>query len=395
MQSRMISYMQGYVEIEIQGHEPEKLMNAALEQDLSIWNVRRTSPRSLVLFIALSSFFELRPLLRASRCKLRILRRRGFPFMLRRLESRLFFATGFVCFILSIYLLSQVIWKVEVRGNNAITDDAVIAAARHVGIHPLTWKFKLPEPQALSRALVNRLEGAAWVGVEVKGTRVLIQVVEQTRPDQPKLLTPRHLVAKFDAVVTKIFAEKGKPEVRVHSKVKRGDILISGMIGSDEHSSVVVADGEVRGLVWHEYDIVSPLAHQHKVYTGDSFKRRYAVIGNRAVQLTGYGQTEYDAFESNIERRTLVWRKWTLPLGFMVEEVKEVRKETETLDPDMAKSIGLMQARGDLLQKAGKNAIITDQNILHEKIEGGKVYMKVLFESEQNIATERNIIQGD
>jgi len=48
-----------------------------------------------------------------------------------------------------------------------------------------------------------------------------------------------------------------------------------------------------------------------------------------------------------------------------------------------------------VLRKAGEGAVIRAENLLHEKIDGGKVYMKVLFEVEQDISTERLIVQGE
>ncbi|MNR50329.1 putative stage IV sporulation protein YqfD [compost metagenome] len=58
---------------------------------------------------------------------------------------------------------------------------------------------------------------------------------------------------------------------------------------------------------------------------------------------------------------------------------------------------GLERAKLDILAKNGADAQIVQQKILHEKTDNGKVYMKVLFEVEQNIAEELPIVhhQGE
>lgn len=53
-----------------------------------------------------------------------------------------------------------------------------------------------------------------------------------------------------------------------------------------------------------------------------------------------------------------------------------------------------MRAQRDLLAKYGTDTVILEQKILHEKSDNGKVYMKVLFEVEQNIAEELPIVQS-
>src|SRR5690606_16372968 len=106
-----------------------------------------------------------------------------------KMEARIFFAMGLVLFILGIYVLTQLVWHVEVEGNERIPYDDIIAVAEQQGIHPFQWKFKLDEPEVLSRTLTHSLPGAAWVGVEIKGTRIRIKVVEQTLPVPKQLMT--------------------------------------------------------------------------------------------------------------------------------------------------------------------------------------------------------------
>jgi similar to stage IV sporulation protein len=395
MHSKLFVFIRGYVAVDIRGNKIEAFMNAAINSGCHIWHMNRTSPTSVRVFTDLNSFFRFKSILRQTGCTMHVHSRLGLPFLFNKMEARLFFVMGLVLFILGIYVLSQLVWRVDVEGNERISYDDIMAVAEQQGIHTFQWKFKLQEPEVLSRAFTHALPGAAWVGVEVKGTRVRIQVVEQTLPEPKPLMNPRHLVSNVDAVITNIFVERGRPMVKPHMKVKKGDILVSGIIGNEENKHVVVAEGKVRGLVWHIYNIQAPLTHQHKVYTGQSKVRQYFVIGNRALQLTGYGKLPFAASQSDSKRKTIQWRDYVLPIGWIREEIKEVRIDKEDIAIKDAKMIGLTQARTDIVMKSGDNAHIHDEKILHEKIEGGKVYMKVLFEVEQEISTELLIIQGE
>lgn len=395
MQSDVWMFLKGYAKVEIRGGHLEMLLNDAVQAGLNLRDIRRTSPDTATVVADLPAFFALPPLLKRRGCKLHVMARGGFPFLLKRATGRMVFAAGLLGFVFGLWLLGQMVWSIDVTGNEQISESLVLEAAREAGIRPLQWKFRLDEPRELSRKLVRALPGAAWVGVELRGTGVLIRIAEQTMPERRKPASPRHLVSGYDAVVTQLIAERGKPAVNTHDRVRRGDVLISGLIGTEERQDAVVAEGVVRGLVWHEFEIASPLVHKYRVYSGESKTRRYVTFGKRALQISGFGEPSFAAHESVVEHRVLAWRNWKLPVGYIREVLLEAGTEEEQVPPESAREIGLTQARGELLQRAGKDAVIRDEKILHEKIEGGKVYMKVLFEVEQDIARERSIIRGD
>lgn len=226
--------------------------------------------------------------------------------------------------MLALFVLSTLIWDVRVEGNSVIPEEKIRQAARAEGIYGYQWSFRLANAVALSQRLALRLPEAAWVGVDRSGTSITITVVESTKPEVKALEGPRHLVAKTDAVITRIIAENGRPQVERNDRVRKGDILISGVLGNGTNIKQVVSKGKVMGLVWHEYRISSPLQSSTRNLTGESTERGYLVIGNRALQISGYGAS---AFERSQIRTTInkmqLWNK-ILPFGTMKEHEQEV-----------------------------------------------------------------------
>jgi similar to stage IV sporulation protein len=71
----------------------------------------------------------------------------------------------------------------------------------------------------------------------------------------------------------------------------------------------------------------------------------------------------------------------------------ESRVEETLLDPEEGQRIALEQARSEVIAAGGKGARLRGEKILlHEKSDNGKVYMKVLFEVEQDVAIEQPIV---
>jgi len=387
-----IQSVRGYVLVEVRGRGLEQLINRMIQQRMYVRDIRYTAEDRAEMNVVVGDFFRMRPLLKETGCRIHVVKRFGLPFLLDKLEKRKFFVVGLAGFIVGLYLLTSLVWQVRVEGNERISTDAVLQAARSEGVYKLQWKFRLPDEEQLARKLQSRLPGTAWIGVEMRGTHVVIKLVEATVPETKPLLSPRNLVAAKSGLVTKIIAEKGRPVVRPNTYVRQGDVLISGVLGDEQNSQTVVASGEVRGIVWYAPKIEVPLTLQYKVYTGEQKKRFYLVFGNRALQVTGYGKLAFEQFEAIQERKALQWRNYRLPLGWISEKVLETRMAEQPLDPAEARAIGLERAKSEILAVAGEGARVVGEKILHEKTENGKVYMEVHLEVEESIAAEQPIV---
>ena len=393
MKGTWLATARGYVWVKLVGGDAERLLNMATAEGLTLWQISHGKDGSLTFGVSIPDFFRLRPLLKACGARTRILSRHGLPFKLARLSRRKTFAIGMLAFVAALFALSSLVWNVKIDGDTSIPASRILAAARQEGLYERQWSWRVDDTSALSRNIARRLPDAAWVGVEKKGTTFVITVVDSTKPEARPLESPSNLVAKMDAVVTRIIATSGRPKVERNDRVRKGDVLISGIIGDESNSKAVVSKGTVMGLVWHEYEISSPMTKKIQSYTGASRTRDYWVVGNRALQISGYkGEAYADSQTRSSLKRSRLW-KWTLPLGTMREVEYEVAETTRQLTAEEAKAAGLAAARADLLAKSGAGASIKAENILHEHTENGKVVLRVLFEVEQSIAENRPFIQ--
>lgn len=393
MKSKMLTWMQGTVTVELEGGKIAEFLNHSLKDGIILSSIYWTSPKKVRCDLSLEHYFKLRKNVRAAGCKLRIINKRGFPFFLQLLEKRIWFTIGMGLFFTIIFCLSSLIWTIDIEGNEQISSQEIMQAAKQEGLFPLQWSFKLQDTDVIAKKLVNALDGVNWIGIEKNGTKVNIKVVEMTLPEIKKLRNPRHLVASADAVVTYIIAETGKPLVKKNSRVKKGQTLISGIIGSDAHSEVVIADGIVKGLVWYEYNIETPLTQNVRAYTGNKYSKEYIVIGNRALQISGFKEEEFEQSEMITSREQIGWKNWSLPIGKMKEIVMESRIEERQLSIEEAKQASIDGAKSNILSKAGHDAKVISEIILHEGTDNGKVVLKVLFEVEQSITKESPIVQ--
>lgn len=393
MKEPPMSSLRGSVTLHVTGPQVEKFINVITEAGIVIWDVR-PAEGGASLKLLLNDFYALRPLLKKTGCRMRVTGRNGLPFLMARLWKRKFFGIGMLLFGITLFMLSTMVWSIRVEGNEKIATEDILAAARQEGVYPFQWIWRLDEPDKLSKGLLAHLPGASWIGLQRTGTSIKIQIVEAKQPEIKPLLSQRHLISRTDAVVTEIYAEQGRPVVTRNSRVKKGDILISGVLGDEENVQYVVAKGEVKGLVWHEYNIEVPLETTSRTYTGERKDRIYIVLGKWAIQLWGYGDSSFENSRTLTQHNPLSWRSIKLPLGLMTEKEMEISEMTNTLTPEAGLEMGIERAKKDILARYGATSVIKSQKVLHEKRENGKVYMKVIFEVEEKISEELPIVNN-
>lgn len=389
MKSPVFANLRGVVTIVVRGKSIELLVNELTKKEMQVWDLKPLPDGTMEMNIQLADFFKLRPLLKRTGCRISVKRRSGIPFMMFRLWKRKWFVFGFALFIGVVLALSSLVWDIEVEGNGKIPKEDILLAARSEGVYPFQWIYRLPRQDELSKDLARKLPGVSWVGVSRTGTRITIQIVEASKPKEQELMNPRSFVSTSDAVVTRIYVERGQPEVKKNDRVRKGQILISG----EQGGKTIVAKGEVRGTVWHEYNIEIPLLRKQKVYTGEKKERGYLYFGKTAIQLTGYGKVEFKKSNTLTKLDPLTWRSFKLPIGWMSEEIMETTFIELAISEEKAKNDGIEAAKRDIMAKYGINSVVLSQKILHEKTENGKVYMKVHFEVDQDIAKELPIVQ--
>lgn len=393
MYDKGLDWLKGYLAVRVSGKRLERLLNLAVGQGMKLWDIRRFDQENGRFFIRLEDYFRLRPLLRKTGCRVRIVRRVGLPFLLHKMKKRSTFFTGAAFFVLALILFSHMVWHVEVVGNEEIPEENVLEAAQKIGIKKGTFTFRLPSAETVQDRLLTDLPRATWIGFEVKGTKAIIRVVEKTVPEKTEELNPRHLIASKKAIIQKLLVEQGRPVVRVNQWVNKGQILVSGFMGNEQNYKVVPAKGKVFGEVWYETEVTVPLMQRPSKYTGEQISRYSLLFGNYAIRLTGYGELPFQIFETHTEKQYLSVGRYRLPLGWKKEDFFEATVDGEKLTEEQATQLAIKIARQDVLSHAEEGRIKREK-VLHRKLDNDKVYIKIHFAIIEEIGMEQAIVDA-
>ncbi|MGB9791647.1 MAG: sporulation protein YqfD [Thermacetogeniaceae bacterium] len=245
------AYILGYLVLVVKGGHPERFINLALTRGVVLWDLVWLDRETLLVKVYAQSFRPLRHIARRANCRIRIRVKRGLPFYLHRLRRRRMLVAGGIIFCIAVYALCSFVWTVDVVGARRISPEAVRRIAAEAGLRPGVLKCQV-DGNNVAEHLMQRIPDAAFVEVDVKG-RSVIRIGERMVPKSDA--NPCHIIAKKDGVIESLLVLMGSPQVKEGDVVKKGDVLISGIItppsGAKSQVRYVAAKGIVRARVWY------------------------------------------------------------------------------------------------------------------------------------------------
>lgn len=382
----------GYVVCCIRRGERQALLNLLLEENVEVWDVVELPDTGTVTFcLSLRDYRRIVKKLKRHAMRIQIVDKRGLPFYLWRAQQRKSFWAGAFGFIVLLSLVFQIVWAVDVVGNEQIPTDELLNAVAQLGVKEGVFRHRLPSRDVLQAELLSRFPGLTWVGVEQKGTKVVIRVVEGKRPEPAPLSNPRHLVAAKSAIVKDIFVEQGTARVTRNQRVKKGEVLIAGYMGNEENRRTVSAKGTVHGLVWYEVSASVPLVQRQYRLSGERFQKRSLLIGNRLVSF-GPAAPPFQPYKVDEVVRRWQVGPWTLPIGMLERTYYKTVVEQRGLTRQEALALAKERARDDLLRQLDDHAEIIMEKVLQETVVSGTLKVKLYYEVLEEITKELPII---
>jgi similar to stage IV sporulation protein len=395
LKNKWIDSMVGYVEIEVKGKYAELFLNRCIQYNIPIWSIKRVNEETLHASMYTRDIKRVRPHLKKSACKLRFKRKKGVPFFIQHLYRRSGIVIGLLLFFMLIFILSNLVWSIEVKGASPKAKHELLQAVNEIGIKRGKFIFLLPSVQDVQQQVTEQLKGVTWVGVKINGTKYTFDVVEKELPEKEEALNPRHLVAEKKAIIHNIFVENGQLMVKKNEYVTKDKLLVSGIIGKEDSTQIVPAKGVILGEVWYESEVSVPLKTTFITHTGKNNVKHYITMWNLNIPIYGFSEVTFKEYEKVKTTHPFYFLKWSLPFSYTKTTYLEAEKVQRTYSKEEAVQAAKKMAKEELIRKIDRDAEIKQEKVLHEKTENGKVKLKIHYTVIENIAVEQPIIQGD
>ena len=248
----LLSYLIGYVMVEIEGYYIERFMNICRKQRVTIWNLKRDKSVRLKLNIRAKEFKQICQIAKRTNCKVKIKKKKGIPFLIHRYQKRKFFFLLLIIFILLLVGSSQFVWNVEMQEEQGRILENIEKDIEEAGLKTGKWKANIDTKEIINKVRLKR-QDIAWMGIELKGTNAIVKLVKaDEKPDIINEDDYCNIVSNKTGVITKINAQNGTANVKEGDVVKQGEVLINGwMEGKYTGMRYVHAKGQIQAKVWY------------------------------------------------------------------------------------------------------------------------------------------------
>lgn len=288
---RIIRWLRGYLFLKIEKGAAVRFINLCNHHNIYMWNIKNEN-EGYTFNIFVKDYFRLNDIAYKSNTYPRIIYKRGLCFVINTMIKQKTFLPFFSGFIISIYILSSVVWNIYISGNMRHSCEELSEYISECNINRGTPLRKL-NLDMLEKNIRNRFPDIGWVSASLEGTNIYVKVLEN---DSMEKATPdeayfSHIIASSDGIIDSIVTRSGTPLVKPGDIVKKGDILISGIVEFTNDSmevykkSPVYADGDVYIISDEKYRNSFDMNYLDKVFTGRT-KTEYSIMfGGRLLRL--------------------------------------------------------------------------------------------------------------
>ena len=388
----LLSYILGYITITIEGYYIERFINICKSQKIAIWNLKRNGEIKLTFRAGVKDFKEICNIAKKVRCKVKIINKKGLPFLLHRYKKRKIFLILLILIAFFVFFSSNFVWNVDIRVEDGNELENIEKDIEDAGLKVGELKSKIETKEIINKIRLERND-IAWMGIELKGTNVIVKIVKAD--EKPEIIDEDeycNVVSDKIGIITKINCQTGTANLQVGDTVNVGDVLINGwMEGKYTGIRYVHAKGEIQAKVWHTaYKNVSYNTTERRE-TGN-YEYKYSLkINNFEINFhKGVSKFKiYDTIET--ENKFKIFSDFYLPISIVKTTNKEIEEIQKKYQVDEAKNLGIQELEEQLDNEIENKESIVSKNInTYEKEDSVDIY--VTYEVLENIGTNEKIV---
>ncbi|MGB4439363.1 MAG: sporulation protein YqfD [Sedimentibacter sp.] len=283
---KLMYLIKGYVVIRLKDKNCEKIMNLLRRKQITMWDVEKKE-NEIKFKISYDDYKKYSDII--AEIKIEPVKKRGLSFKLNKIKVRKGFVGGLFILIICFYLLTSLIWNVEVIGTNQATANKIINLLEKNEINVPVAQGSL-ETNIIETMLYNNFENFKFVEVYVEGSNLIIFVKEKTKETaEIKNNDPTSIISRKNAIINKVIAKSGQAVVKEGDVVYEGQTLVMGIVKNknSEEFVMVPSEGIIYGKTYYNFEMKEEKLKDVNVATDKSKNVYYLKIKGKNIKIIG------------------------------------------------------------------------------------------------------------
>lgn len=282
----LLKHIIGYVRITVEGYYIERFINICTTSKILIWNLKREKGTKLYLNIGIQDYYRAIQVAKKLKCKIKITKKRGMPFIINRYRKRKAFVISLVILMIALFISSNYVWNIEIQIEDNLEIENLLEDVKIAGLE-VGMSKKSVNTQEITNKIRLQRDDISWIGIDIKGTNAIVKAVRAK--EAPEIIDEKeycNIVAQKDGIITKILAQNGTAMVKTGDKVEKGQVLIQGtMEGKYTGIRYVHSLGEVEAVVQYQKTEKVSYKKEESQKTGEKEKKYQIKINNFQINF--------------------------------------------------------------------------------------------------------------
>ena len=273
--------------------------------------------------------------------------RRGLFAFASGYKMRIGFFIGAVLCAALLAASSFFVWDINVTGQTGLSEKEILKTLEGYGLYIGAYIPNI-DTMRLENELVIDTEELSYASINLRGTVAEVVVRERKERDVENISLPSNLVANCDGQIESIEVRGGMPTVKKGQIVKKGQLLVSGVIDSQAVGyRLVRARGEIYARISRSFTAEVPLVREKKSRTGEKKTRVTIRFFAKKINLFSNNDISFEKYDTiEEEKRLCLFDRVELPVFIIKTTYFEYVTETEKISEEQALSIAEKELAG-------------------------------------------------
>lgn len=216
----------------------------------------------------------------------------------KHLQTRIGLILGSTIFLFVLFLYSKIVWNINVIGNESISDEEILSELNAAGFSEGKFLFNI-DFDKLHNAVLKNSKKLSWISINMNGNIANVQVKEIESELPIEKSSYSNVVAKSDGQIISIIVINGKKTVSLKEVVRKGQLLISGVLDSQsEGVRYVDSSGIILAEVNKTINIKIPLKQTIFEKSGSYIEEKSLKILNNNIFFSGKCRNLYKEYDT-------------------------------------------------------------------------------------------------
>ena len=273
--------------------------------------------------------------------------RRGLFAFASGYKMRIGFFIGAVLCAALLAASSFFVWDINVSGQTGLSEKEILKTLEGYGLYIGAYIPNI-DTMRLENELVIDTEELSYASINLRGTVAEVVVRERKEKDVENISLPSNLVANCDGQIESIEVRGGMPTVKKGQIVKKGQLLVSGVIDSQAVGyRLGRARGEIYARISRSFTAEVPLVREKKSRTGEKKTRVTIRFFAKKINLFSNNDISFEKYDTiEEEKRLCLFDRVELPVFIIKTTYSEYVTETEKISEEQALSIAEKELAG-------------------------------------------------